>query len=357
MGQIPYRDFTCITGPLFPYFGLLCIKCWDTAKSFVVATMLSEILAYPVWMDVGRQLFSGKVTRTAAILYLTSPLPLFTAAFTGQNQIFISLFLGLSLLLLLRGKNLLFGLMLGLSFVTVKWLGVIFAPILLHRSRNPLLWIAGFLFVIAFVLLRFSNAGVNVWQPYGPGSALYSPGNLFSFLSVLGIDWRLPLVGEAMNLVGFSLLGLIVIGFLLRSRKGDGRQAVYLIGGISFCLLFTAKMAYPPNLCASLFAACLAISSRPRFFRRDFLFFSLMGISATMDEEMWAEWMGADNFSRLYTKITAIERLQSWICLINEAILLATCLYFIARIWKLLSETHSISTRGDGASATASHAA
>ena len=72
------------------------------------------LLSLPLWLSIGRRLFSENVVRTAAVLYLTNVKVLLCIG-TGQNQIWIAFLLAAALWLQLRDRPFWSGLMLGVG--------------------------------------------------------------------------------------------------------------------------------------------------------------------------------------------------------------------------------------------------
>ena len=128
MGRALFRDFSTNYGPLFPYAAAALLALWNDPAVFVAAAIGLELLALALWLRSGRALVGEGEVRGAAILYLTSPIPLLSVAMNGGNQIWIAPFLAACAAGLAR-RAARAGAVLGCAVVSVKLLAGIFAPV------------------------------------------------------------------------------------------------------------------------------------------------------------------------------------------------------------------------------------
>jgi Gpi18-like mannosyltransferase len=144
-GAIPLVGIHTAYGPLFDEITAVAIACWHSPAALVFLAILVELCSFPVWLKVAREAFTERATRRAAVLYTLNPLAISTVAIGGQNHVGISLLLALSLLALLRNREGWSGLSLGFSIIAVKFLSLLFAPVIFLAARHRVKWTISFL--------------------------------------------------------------------------------------------------------------------------------------------------------------------------------------------------------------------
>lgn len=187
-GKLPLVEIQTAYGPLFDWICASIIAVWNSAKALVLFSTIVELLTFPIWLRVGRAAFDEVTVRRAAVLYIFNPVVIGSVVIDGQNQIWLSLLLALSLLAIISQRRVLSGIYLGLSVVAVKFLALLFAPILFLSARKRTNWLLSFLIIpiIAYgvVLLLgghpLDSAQVQVTD--------HSSGNLPYLLTVTGIN-------------------------------------------------------------------------------------------------------------------------------------------------------------------------
>lgn len=136
-GEVPYRGFFNGYAPFFPYAASLPLRLWDSPKTLVLLSVLCELASLPFWFAVSRRGFGERVTRDATVLYLWNPLLLCATPLGGQNHVWLSLTLAISLHLLGRRKDLASGLVFGAGVVIVKFLSLLHAPVRARQGHPP----------------------------------------------------------------------------------------------------------------------------------------------------------------------------------------------------------------------------
>src|ERR1700730_10620008 len=235
VGLFPYRDFTSSYAPFFPYICSYAIRLWDSPLAIVLLAIIFECVAFPVWLWVLRHGIGEVQARLATLLYLTSPLPIMNVAIAGQNQIWIAFFLGLSIYLLMRGKDVLSGVGLSLSLILVKFLPLIFAPPLFVAARKRFGWFAGFILlpiaVYAYLIYRL----VDVLMPLRNESRDATSGNIPFLLTAFGNPHTSP-VSQIVVIVLGAVVLLSVLLFIVLTHKIDTSNVVYTLTLMSLVL-------------------------------------------------------------------------------------------------------------------------
>jgi hypothetical protein len=176
--QLPYRDFASSYAPLHPYLDAALLLLWHTPLALILFAVLAEVLLLPVWLRLGRAFLTESEVRTAALLYLGSPLSLQFVAVDGQDTVVIALLLSLSLLLLLRSRSALAGATLGLSIAAIKFLPLLYAPAFFLTSPRRWRWAAGAAGVLAVVYGGMLFRDAPILQPLAQEGRIRSAGNL-----------------------------------------------------------------------------------------------------------------------------------------------------------------------------------
>jgi len=177
-GMVPNRDFQCEYGFWFPYVLSMLLRIWNSPKSIILFAIVVDIAALRVWMIVGQRLFAKEIVRTAAVLYICSPVPLVNVALDGQQQVWIALMIGLAMLALTDDRAVTGGVILTLCVELTKFLSLLFAPALAACTRyRAAFGLTSMLSLVALAgLLR--TRGVEVLQPVLMKHDDFSSGNL-----------------------------------------------------------------------------------------------------------------------------------------------------------------------------------
>jgi Glycosyltransferase family 87 len=280
--QLPYRDFLSSYAPLHPYLDAGLLLLWYTSLSLMLFAVLAELLILPVWFQVGRTFLPEAEVRTAALLYLASPISLQFVAVDGQDNVVIALLIALSLLFLLRGRSMLSGAALGLSIAAIKFLPLLYAPVFFFSSPRRWRWAAGTTGVVALVYGRFLLGHAPILQPLSAEGDLRSAGDLpYLIEAIFGISFpvRLP---------DLLLLSALIAVFVLIARASRDaslaarlRAITFGISALTLLVLLLSKKSWPPYMMLSLFPICVLPATGARRWLRvgAFVLFSLVALT------------------------------------------------------------------------------
>lgn len=290
-GGVGYLDPGSSYGPLFPHIVALPLRVWHSAKAIVLLTIAVECLALPVWIAVARRCAAERSVRVATVLYLTSAIAIVMVPINGSNQVWIMMFVGLALLLLLAGRDVLSGLTMAASALAVKVLAGLFMPVLWLASRNRWTWSVGCLLPLALVYGGLAAADVDILQSLRMEATLTTSGNLPFLLRSLGMPgagaWVAgPIVALAL------VLGSIFALAWWRDVPRDRTRTVHLVTLLLLAFMVVSQKSYTNYLAVFLFPLCLTVAARPASSKRVALLGAFMTLAA-LEPSLYFRWLDA----------------------------------------------------------------
>jgi hypothetical protein len=284
-GLVPYRDFVSSYAPLHPYLDAGLISVWHSPLAILLASVLVELLLLPVWLRAGREFLTDEELRVASLLYLASPVSLQFATIDGQDNVVIAVLLALAVLLLLRSREFLAGIVLGASVAGIKFLPLLYAPAFFAAVSRRWRLAAGAMLVLVAVYGWFALLHTPVLGAVTAEANLWSAGDLpYLFEGVTG--WMLP----ARLTDGILLLVLAgIFAWIAQAAKGastEERMRVVTFGmaALTLALLLMSKKSWPPYLMLAMFPICLVAGhSRMRV-----VAFSVFSVVAVAEHSYWA---------------------------------------------------------------------
>lgn len=334
--MIPIRDFPVHYGPLFPYVCALVVSVWNSPTAIVLFSIHMELASVFVWIVAARECFEETTVRKAALLYATSLLPIANVGVSGQNQVWVSLFLAVSTYGLLKGRPALSGMFLGMSVILVKILGGLFAPILAGSCSRWGRWLGGFGLTVLGTYALFVLLGANPFLPLLQEAHMHSPGNISFFLTIFGFSPDTPIS----KIASYGTVGLLfaLVAMRLRTVQGSHDGHLVLFHSIAFAYLAFALFSpksytYYAMIC--FFPICLSVSSTMRHLS-EILLFSLFGILLVVEPNFWQAWFLRHDFQGLFslTLPKNVSTGRAFGFLAVEALLLFLYCYYGVRIWR-----------------------
>lgn len=248
-GALVYRDFTSSYAPLFSYIGAAILRLKNSPLALIAFTILVETCSIPIWFAAIRSSCPEPAFRRGALLYLVQPLMLFNVAIDGGNNAWIALSLAFTLFYLARHRDAAAGVSYSISLIAVKFLPLIFAPLLFLSARRRLAWTAGFLLPTLAVFGLFAAKHANILQPFqqegnaqlgGSLPLLFSyatgidiPGRISDGITVLALFactvawWRITRIRRTPDAWGTGLgLLTLTLSMLMLSKKS---WSIYVI--------------------------------------------------------------------------------------------------------------------------------
>jgi hypothetical protein len=252
-GKVPYRDFTSSYAPLFSYVSASLIQLWDSPKVFVFFAIFVNGLSLPLWLNAARNHFEEDLVRRAACLYIFNP-TVFFSILVGKNDVWAAFFLALSLNFTATRRASLSGLLLGLGFVSVKLLVLLFAPMFFAIERARVRWTLWFCAPIVTVYSIFIASGIDVFAPAKTEGSLTSGGNLPFLLSGFGIMFT-PIAAKVWMASLGVVMAVATLLFLSRSHQRSPVCAWFFITFLMCLFLCFSRKSY-----SSYLALCFFIS-------------------------------------------------------------------------------------------------
>ena len=232
---------------------------WDSHKSIILFSIVVELISFPLWMYLARLIFNENVCRSASLLYVLSPLPLFATAVSGQNQSFGAAYLGVAILLLIRGRDSLAGFVMGLAIPGVKFLMVLFAPVTWAFARARLKFLLAWLIlpVLTYALLWFTRADITV--PFQIQGNDQTSGNLPFLVGLLGVDTASPISQRCFDLFTLIALAIVFLFHMWRTKTEEGGWLIDLCVVVGLTFMLCSKKSYTTYLVLFFFPLCMSI--------------------------------------------------------------------------------------------------
>jgi hypothetical protein len=303
-GGLPYRDFFSAYAPLFPYVGASVLWLCDSAKALVLLSIGFEAAGFAAWLGFAHLAFAERTVRLAALLYVLNVLPLFNAAVDGQNQTWISAFLGLSVLLLWRRSWFQSGIAFGGALVAVKILPLIFAPAAWLHAAERRRWLLGFLALPAVVYGVCLCAGLDVLQPLRFEGKQITSGCLPFLLAPVLPEGFPPMVFDAALIL---MLGSGCVAGALRLTREQPQRCVYLVTILLLILLIFSKKAFTNYLVMAWFPLCLCAASSAKHSKWQACLLGLFGALALIEPSLWFRWLDRQDLA-----VVLAERHHAW---------------------------------------------
>ncbi|MDX2151242.1 MAG: hypothetical protein SFV54_10955 [Bryobacteraceae bacterium] len=324
-GKVVYREIATTYAPLFPYIAALPVLLWNSGKAIVLLAIAFEIAGYLLWTSFLERRVKPEQFRAIVLLYACSPLLFGSVVMGGQNHVWISPFLALSLKLTMRGRRFLSGLVSGAAFVATKFFVALLYPGLLFSGGRWVRFIAGVAVLPALVYGVLLAAGVNILYPLQfqrmPGQE--SSGNLPYLLSGLGVAMTSPVyVGAALVLL--ALLSLILLKERAGEEKPDSRlTTISAVAAFAIALLLSKK-SYT-TYWASVYVPLLmlwtaAFLNRNRAWVHIFQFW---GLVACVEPSLFFRWFRAGDLSAESLQLVQVEQWQLAVFLACQAVLIS----------------------------------
>jgi hypothetical protein len=275
-GGLAYRDFTSSYAPLFSYVCAALLRLIDSPLALIAFAIVLDVFAVPIWFAAIRPACEETVFRRGALLYLLQPLMLLNVAVDGGNNIWIALTIAAAMLYLVRSRDALSGMSYATSLIVVKFLPIIFAPLLFLSARRRLLWTAGFLLPSATVFGAFAAAHANILQPLQQEGNQELGGSLpllVSYLTGFDIPGRL-----ADSITVLALIGCTLACWRVTQIEGYARGWATGMGLLLLTLatLMLSKKSWTIYIIMVMFLLCQLIVRYGYFARLLYCLFSFL---------------------------------------------------------------------------------
>ncbi len=285
-GQLPYRDFLSSYAPLHPYLDAIAVRIWHTPLAIILLAILVEAALLPLWLRFGRTLLSETELRTATLLYLSNAVSLQFVAVDGQDTIIVAVFFALSLLLLVRRRELISGVSVGTAIAAVKFLPLVYVPVFFLTLVRRWRWMAGFAIPVLLVYGTSVAMHLPILVPLQHEGNIKEASNLpYLVETLLGISLPSRL-WDLFLLVALAAL-FFLVGQAARAASHTSRLRVvtFAFAAVTLTLLLFSKKSWPPYLMLALFPICLLLTSASKLQLSAFAGFSVV---AVLEHSYWS---------------------------------------------------------------------
>jgi len=241
-GMIPYVDFPSSYSFFFPYICAVAILIWNSAKSIILLSILIEMLTFYAWQTVFLKIErNNKNTLISALFYLINPMPILLIVISGQNQIWLSLFLASSIIMMIKKRYFLAGFVFSIGFLVTKFLILFFLPILIIFAKEKLSFTKGFAIPCILYFTLSVIVGFDIFTPLYAEADNLTSGNLYYLLSIFNFTISSILIWDIVVLI--TILGLFVL-IWKKYNVGDSLTLITTIVIIFILFLLINKKSY-----------------------------------------------------------------------------------------------------------------
>lgn len=287
-GMLPYVDFQSSYSFFFPYICAGAIMIWNSAKSIILLSILIEIVTFYTWQTVFSTIDKNdKTIFFSSLLYLLNPMTVLFISISGQNQIWLSLFIALSILLILRNRSLLGGFVFATGFLITKFLILFFLPLQLIFTKSRTKYILGFAVPILFYVALSFILKFDLLLPFRAESENISSGNLYYLFSLVNINSFLSQFWD------IGVLAIIASSFLLIWKKFDTSNSLNLllcIVLVFILFLLLNKKSYT-NYLVIIFQPLTYLYFLNEITKRKIFIFWLFSTIAAIEPTLWFRLM------------------------------------------------------------------
>jgi len=343
-GKRAFIDFETAYGPWFDWLISWPVRVWHSEGALAFVAMMFEFAAWPLWMRLLRNHFGEDKAKLAAWVYVAAPLALMNVPMVGLNHIWITAFMGAALVMMESRRDFISGLLMGASVVAVKFLSLLFAPLMFWVARKKISWAVGLVLlpVVAYTMLWAQGADltgqVKMHAHYD------SSGNLPYLVGLTGIDPSAPQARSISNLIGLLGLAGAFFACVCKGRLRDQRQ---LLLALPLFLLFTlclSKKSFSHYLELTMFPlAMLLVLERARL--STVLGFVVVMVTTCLEPSLWFRWLHQKELSAV-----VYQRLTGWtpatadvvMFVAVEVLMLGGYLLLGWRLWQWMSPQCSV---------------
>jgi hypothetical protein len=338
-GQIPLVDIHTAYGPLFDEIAAIVVAGWNTPVALVLIAVLLEVLSFPIWLRVARMAFTEMQTRRATALYALNPLAISTVVIAGQNHVGISLLLALSLLELLKGREIPSGMYLGFSIVAIKFLSLLFAPILFLAARRRIIWAISFLIFPIAGYGAVTMLGAHPFDQVVFHAYYSSSGNLPFLLSAGGLTLNGPYSRLITDFAAFlALCGIFLVAVRCFGLP-DAARVVLLCGFVLLIMLILSPKAFASYLIIALFPICLVVACQERRRVPEIVFAGVCGL-ATLEPSLWFRWIQGTDLDppSVYSPALYVNHPHLVLFFVCELLLVGGYVWLLLMTWHAMND-------------------
>lgn len=289
-GGVIYRDFVSTYGPLVTYMNAAAVYLWNSPKSIVLLAIVIELGSFPLWLHLARRAFDEKSARLASMLYVLSPVPFFTTGVSGLNKSLGAAYLGLAILFLLKNRDGLAGLIMGLAIPGVKFLMALFAPAAWVFSQQKVRFLIAFLLPLIALYGVLFMLGADLTMPFKMQLNYQTSGNLPFLLGLLGLDAASPIVQRLFDLITVAALAVIFLVHVFQTRTDKAAWLIHMCTIVGLAFMFFSKKSYTTYLVLFYFPLCISVA-RNSFSFVSAVEFGIFNLIATLEPSLLFRWV------------------------------------------------------------------
>ena len=230
-GQMPYRDFFSNYSVLYSYIISLPYRIWHSPSAFVPLYILFDLGCLFLIYRVAKSRWGKELARDAVVLFTFAPITWYVTIRHAQDEIIIAFFALAATYAWAKNKRIFASVLLGLGFCCTKFMfGLIILPFLLMSDRK-LRDTGIVAAVVLAINLPFVLAGANVLAPFSNQEGRLSGFGFWpAVVSLFGLSEHDPaLFWVAIFLLLISLLVLIYLIPKRKIRPADAACALMMV--------------------------------------------------------------------------------------------------------------------------------
>lgn len=344
-GKRAFIDFETGYGPWFALVISWAVRIWDSGSVLVLLAVLFEFAAWPLWIRVMSSFLNEREVKLSAWLYLLSPLTFLNVPMVGMNHVWLTAFLGLAMLWQKRGRDALAGVAMGASIVLVKFISLLWVPLLFWCSRKRFSWSLGFILLPAIAYGLLLAQGANLASQVVMHAHYDSSGNIPYLFGLTGVDPSSQNVRSLFNLVGMAGLACFFIACVMTERLSTPRQVFFALPFFLLIALLLSKKSFSSYLEMTLFPlAALVVLERARL--STVVWYAITMLTTSVEPSLWFRWLHQAELSQIITgKIMKPVSVPLVIVFVAIEVLMLTAYVVLAqRLWLRMSSFRYSST-------------
>ncbi|HRP62001.1 MAG TPA: hypothetical protein PK400_01770 [Phycisphaerales bacterium] len=297
-GHIPthHADLPLHYGPAFLYITTGALMLWDSAKCLVLVAILFDLATFPLWLATARRAFDETIVRRAAILYIFAPVPFGSIVISGQNHIWVGFLIALCFYLMGKNRVGAAAFAMGLSVVAVKFLNLLYMPIMAAQSRRWVTMGVGFLLpvVIAYGVAWYYN--INPIDGILFHAEHFSSGTVPFLLTAFGWPMDGVIFSRTMKIISLLALASIFLPAWITGSLRREDAVILMLSAITYTFLLVSTKGFAGYATMVFFPVCILFALvRVRLFALGV--FVCYGVLASIASSLWYRVITARDMS------------------------------------------------------------
>jgi hypothetical protein len=247
-GGIPYRDFVSPYGFLFSYLIYFLLEIWHSHRVVILFGMAMDAVLIAFLLACMRICNVPQMQRLlVAVLVFFNPLQFSHVTILGSNQHWLTAVAAVAFYLILRGRELSAGAILGFAVAWIKLTIGMFVPPFLISTRRPVAFLAacgGTVIVYVLILWAFE---INPFFPLINQFLGYDEmmtNNIWFYLELFLSRQTKLVLSKIFLPVVLSAIAVLILGVVYRNRQAEHDDRDYKTMLSFLVLLWSCFMAF-----------------------------------------------------------------------------------------------------------------